>query len=260
MSRPIPKRLHACDIYAINILDEVFSGKYNDPYYQLRRKNIAIIGIDCVPDEHCFCRSMRADFVDRGFDLFLFDIGDFYLTFVGSARADDMVLATGLLFQYVTGDDIDEDKRRSAEKRRAFQLDVEIRDLPEIFELEYQSDLSEELGTRCLSCGSCSMVCPTCYCFDVNDTAEFASRNGKRMRSWDSCLFLSHAAVAGAENFRESRGSRVKFRFYHKQRGFVAEYGRPSCVGYGRCIGACPARIDISEVINRLRGVEYAAT
>ncbi|HUI57999.1 MAG TPA: hypothetical protein VLY04_23650, partial [Bryobacteraceae bacterium] len=70
--------VHACDVYALNILDRVFVGKYKDPYYQARRKNIAIIGIDCTPDKHCFCRSMRADFVDHGFDLFFYDTGDYY--------------------------------------------------------------------------------------------------------------------------------------------------------------------------------------
>ena len=65
--------VHACDVYAINILDRVFAGKYADPYYQARRKNIAIVGIDCLPGKHCFCRSMRADFVDHGFDLFFYD-------------------------------------------------------------------------------------------------------------------------------------------------------------------------------------------
>jgi sulfhydrogenase subunit beta (sulfur reductase) len=64
--------------------------------------------------------------------------------------------------------------------------------------------------------------------------------------------------VAGGENFRKDRASRVKFRFYHKQRGFVAEYGRPSCVGCGRCIEVCPVKIDITEVINQLRGVQHA--
>ena len=113
--------VHACDIYALNILDQVFSGKYDDPYYQARRKNVAIIGIDCWPDEHCFCRSMRADFVDTGFDLFLGELGDHYLTFVGTALGDDMVLATGPLFQDVSPEDIDEYKRRSTGKRRGFQ-------------------------------------------------------------------------------------------------------------------------------------------
>lgn len=251
--------VHACDIYALNILDQVFSGRYDDPYYQARRKKIAIIGIDCQPDENCFCRSMRADFVDHGFDLFLSDIGGYYLTFVGTALGDDMVLATGPLFEPVAKQDIDEYKRRSHNKHRAFQLDVEIRDLPEIFEMEYESEIWDEIGNRCLSCGSCSMVCPTCYCYDVADQAELGSRNGTRLRSWDSCLFLTHALVAGGENFRESRPSRIKFRYYHKQRGFVAEYGRPSCVGCGRCIAACPVKIDIVEVINRLRGVLHVS-
>ena len=250
--------VHACDIYAVNILDEVFGGKYDDPYYRARRKNIAIIGIDCWPDEHCFCRSMRADFVEHGFDLFLAEQGDHYLTFVGTALGDDMVLATGPLFKDVTPEDIDEYKLRSSKKRESFKLHVEIRDLPEIFEMEYRSENWTELGEKCLSCGSCSMVCPTCYCYDVADDTQLGSREGKRNRSWDSCLFATHALVAGGENFRKGRASRVKFRFYHKQRGFVAEYGRPSCVGCGRCIEACPVKIDITEVINQLRGVEHA--
>jgi len=251
--------VHACDVYALNILDQVFAGKYQDPYYQARRKNIAIIGIDCTPDKHCFCRSMRADFVDHGFDLFLYDIGEFYLTLVGTARGDDMALATGPLFEEVSQEDIASYKARSSNKRQAFRLDVEIRDLPEIFEMEYQSSIWDDLGEKCLSCGSCSMVCPTCYCYDVNDEVELGSRNGSRTRSWDSCLFSLHALVAGGENFRKTRASRIKFRYYHKQRGFVAEYGRPSCVGCGRCITACPVHIDITEVINKLRGVLNAS-
>ncbi len=252
--------VHACDVFGLNVLDAVFAGKYPDPYYQTRRRNIAIIGVDCASDEHCFCRSMRADFVDRGFDLFLFDIGDYYFVTVGTALGDDMVLATGSLFEKVTQADIDEYKRRSQSKRAAFRLEVEIRDLPEIFEMEYHNEVWNELGAKCLSCGSCSMICPTCYCYDVVDEVEFGAVDGVRSRVWDTCLFFGHALVAGGENFRKSRGSRIKFRYYHKQRGFVAEYGRPSCVGCGRCITSCPVNIDITKVIDQLRGVHNAAS
>ena len=251
--------VHACDIYALNVLDLVFAGKYPDPYYQARRKSILIIGIDCIPDEHCFCRSMRADFADRGFDLFFYDIGTYYLTFIGTSRGDDMVNAAGSLFEAVSSGDVEEYKLRSAAKRGSFKIDVDIRDLPEIFELQYKSTIWESFGEKCLSCGACSMVCPTCYCFDMQDNVELGSQSGSRVRNWDSCVFSSHALVGGGENFRKTRASRVKYRFYHKQRGFVAEYGRPSCVGCGRCISACPVGIDIVAAIVQLQGVQHAS-
>lgn len=250
--------VHACDIHGLNILDEVFGEPFPDPYYRERRSSIALIGIDCVPDEHCFCRSMRADFVDHGFDLFLYDIGEYYLTLVSSARGDDMVLATGGLFEPVLRSDEEEFKRRSAAKQKAFQLEVEIRDMSQIFEMEYDSHIWEELGDLCLACGACSLVCPTCYCFDVLDEVPLGGGDVRRVRCWDSCMFPMHAEVAGGENFRAARASRVKFRFYHKQRGFVAEYGHPSCVGCGRCITVCPVGIDIVRVLERLRGVVHA--
>ena len=246
--------VHPCDIDGINVLDQVFAGAYPDPYYQTRRRNLTVVGFDCTPDEHCFCRSMRSDAVESGFDLFLHDLGDRYLVRVGSPRGDDMVIAAASLFRPVDAADVAELKRRSAAKQAAFRRRLELRDLPQIFELEYESELWDELGERCLACGACSVVCPTCYCFDVVDVPQLDGDGASRLRCWDSCLFSTHALVAGGENFRQGRDDRIKFRFYHKQRGFVAEYGRPSCVGCGRCTVACPAGIDIVEVLQRLRG------
>jgi sulfhydrogenase subunit beta (sulfur reductase) len=247
--------VHAYDIFGLNILDRVFSqGKYVDPYYAARRRNTAIVGVAFEPDDKHFAYSMNADFVDSGFDLFLSDIGEDYLVLVGTSRGDDMVLMSGCLLREPTEADFAEYKRRSSLRRSAYRIRLELGELPEILEMEYHSKVWEEMGERCLSCGSCSAVCPTCYCFDINDELELAPGTGSRIRSWDSCLFKTHALVAGGENFRSSRASRIKFRYYHKQRGFVAEYGRPSCVGCGRCATTCPAKIDIVTVIETIRG------
>jgi sulfhydrogenase subunit beta (sulfur reductase) len=252
--------VHAYDIYGLNILDRVFTqGVFPDPYYEKRRRAVAVVGIDYTPDKKHFAHSMNADFVDTGFDLFFSDIGEEYLVLVGTSRGDDMVLLSGCLMKEPTPADYAEYKRRSGARRASYQTEVDLEDLPEILEMEYKSKVWDELGDRCLSCGSCSMVCPTCYCFDVNDEVELGSRAGKRSRQWDSCLFKNHALVAGGENFRKERSSRIKFRFYHKQRGFVAEYGRPSCVGCGRCEEVCPAEIDIVTAIEMIRGERDAS-
>lgn len=256
--RTILLGVHVCDIYGLNLLDRVYQGGTPDAYYRARRRNLAVVGIDCVPDEHCFCRSMRADLVDTGFDLFLCDIGDHYMVLVGTALGDDMVLAGDGLYEEVTDEDVEGYKRRSSEKERELLLHVDIRGLAELFDLEYDHTLWEQLGERCLSCGKCTMVCPTCYCYDVRDERTLGEEGSTRLRVWDSCLFSSHGAVAGGENFRPRRADRIKYRFYHKHRGFVTEHGRPSCVGCGRCIVSCPAGIHDVDVMNRLRGVAHA--
>jgi sulfhydrogenase subunit beta (sulfur reductase) len=247
--------VHAYDIYGLNILDRVFEqAKYPDPYYIARRRATTIIGVDFVPDEKHAAGSMSADFVDHGFDLFLSDIGNDYLVLVGTSRGDDIVVMSGCLMQTPTEADFAEYKNRSKDRKESYKTRLDLDGLPEILEMEYHSKAWDEFGRRCLSCGQCSMVCPTCYCFDVNDEVDLGSRAGRRIRSWDSCLLKTHALVAGGENFRAARSSRVKHRFYHKQRGFVAEYGRPSCVGCGRCVEVCPVDINIISVIETIRG------
>ena len=111
----------------------------------------------------------------------------------------------------------------------------------------------DELASKCLCCGSCSMVCPTCSCFNVADRIE-EDGTASRVRTWDSCLYRDYAVVAGGHNFRADRGDRVRTRYYHKQEAFVREFGMPSCVGCGRCIENCPTGIHVVEVFQHVRG------
>ncbi len=250
--------VHPCDIHSLKILDLIFGGRYVDSYYFYRRSRAAIIGLDCIPDDLCFCQSIGTDFIDTGFDLFLSDIDDCYLVRVGTSLGDDMVKVAGSLFREVEKGDREKYKKKSSERRESFKTEIQLRDLPEIMDLEYESAVWQELGEECLSCGICSMVCPTCYCYAVFDEIDLDASSGSRKRRWDSCLFKDYAMVAGGLNFRAQRSSRVKNRYFHKQRGFVSQYGIPSCVGCGRCRFYCPAGIDIVEVITKLRSETYA--
>jgi len=244
--------LHPCDIHGILTLDQVFSARYEEPRYFARRRRAAIIGTDCWPDEKCFCHSTKTDFVDKGFDLFLTDLGEDYFVRIGTAFGDDIVRTGGDLFRPIEPAAIDLYKERTNQRHAAFSHSVELIDLPQILELDYDSRIWENLGDKCFSCGSCSAVCPTCYCYDVSDQIELGGRTGVRCRTWDSCLTNSFARVADGRNFREERATRIKLRYYHKQIAFVEQYGRPSCVGCGRCIVACPAEISVVDVLNAI--------
>ena len=138
-------------------------------------------------------------------------------------------------------------------RERAFPLSINVNDLPYVLELKKNDPVWTELGKKCLCCGSCSMVCPTCTCFNVTDEICGDGRCA-RIRTWDACLYKDYALVAGGHNFREDRADRVRNRYYHKQEAFVREFGMPSCVGCGRCIENCPTGINVVEVFKHVRG------
>ncbi len=246
--------VHPCDIHGLSILDKVFAGRYHEPRYFDRRDNLIIIGMNCLPDERCFCYSMGTDWVEKGFDLFLTELEDSYFVKIGTSCGEDLVHAQAELFRPVTDEDIQLYKERVNERNKMFVNRVELANLAQILELEYESEVWEELGRKCLSCGACSAVCPTCYCYEVYDVLDLNVETGSRIRRWDACLFKDFAKVAGGHNFREERSTRVKHRFYHKQVTFVEEFGRPSCVGCGRCVTQCPAGINLIDVFKEIRG------
>jgi sulfhydrogenase subunit beta (sulfur reductase) len=240
--------IHNYDLQGLKRLDYAFTSGVRDESWISRRQDCLFVGVSYTPDEHHFSDSVGIPVgLKDGFDLFLTDAGDLFrveaLTDAGTGLLDE--IRPLLVPSNGTSDPVPHFRNK---------LRLSVAGVREVFPGAYASQVWKETARRCHSCGTCTMVCPTCYCFDVNDEVDLGSRSGRRTRSWDSCLFETHALVAGGENFREHRSSRIKFRYYHKQRGFVAEYGRPSCVGCGRCIAGCPAGIDIVSVIEKLRG------
>ena len=239
--------------HALKILDLLYLSDFVDPYYAANREALVVVAYGCWPDEACFCQSLGTANADDGFDLALTPLDGRFLVTVATSRGDDIVRAHSDLFSEALADDIGDYLARLRERKEAFQLELDVSDLPYVLEMTKEDPVWDELARKCLCCGSCSMVCPTCSCFNVADRID-EDGGASRVRTWDSCLFPNYAVVAGGHNFRADRGDRVRTRYYHKQEAFVREFGMPSCVGCGRCIENCPTGINVVEVFQYVRG------
>ncbi len=245
--------LHPCDINALNKLDKVLMGNtYPNPFYGAKRSNMFIVGHSCLPIPSCFCHSMGADSVLSGFDLFLTRMGDEYFVEVQSARAYHLL--ENIETREVTHEDHLRFKQTTAEKRRLFTSEVDTSDLTKILDMEFESEVWEDWGDKCLSCGTCANVCPTCYCYGVEEEVNMDFSHARKVKQLYSCNLLDFAAVAGGYNFRPESSTRLKYRYYHKHRGFVEAYEESLCVGCGRCGNACLSDITVPEVIASVRG------
>ncbi len=247
--------LHACDINALNRLDKVLLGPvYPMPYYAARRRNLFIIGTSCEPQPFCFCRSMGADSVTHGFDLFVTAIDGRTFLEIQSAGAYELV--KGLRTTAPAEEDHAAFLRATSGRGRRFTTSVDTTDLAKVLDMEFRSPVWQEWGDRCLGCGACASVCPTCYCYGVEETVDPGLRKARKTRTLYSCNIVDFAEVAGGHNFRPERSTRLKYRYYHKHRGFVEAFEEPLCVGCGRCGEACLAGITVPEVIASVRGEE----
>ncbi|MCD6484209.1 MAG: 4Fe-4S dicluster domain-containing protein [Candidatus Asgardarchaeia archaeon] len=248
--------LHPCDIHAINILDKFFlkNAGYTDPYYEERRKNTIIIGHSCIPNEKCLCNATHTDIVYEGFDLFFTDLGDFYLIWVATSVGDDLTREKIEIFdEDIKPQDIKRYIDWRDQRNSKFTVNMDFRIMPDIMEISYDSKVWDEMAEKCLSCGSCTMVCPTCNCYNVVDELEVSTEiKGERVRYWDSCMFREYSLVAGGHNFREARADRLKLWYTHKLRAYMEAYGSPGCVGCGRCVEYCPVDINVLSVARAL--------
>jgi len=246
--------IHSCDVNGLLFLDKVFLGDFPEPTYRARRENTLLIALSCTDvGDACFCNSLDTGPSPKGgFDLLLTDIGDRYLVETGSNAGERLMKKIPI---DVAAPNDFKAKQATLENARAkFKKSVETNRLPEIVEKSLQHPVWAKLGDICLACGSCAIVCPTCYCFDVRDTVDLRLENSERLREWDECLLLEFSEVAMGGNFRRDRSARIRQFMCHNLSYGIAQYGDRKCVGCGRCIRACPVRIDITEAAKELRG------
>ncbi len=245
--------LHPCDLHSTRLLDAAFLRENPDANYEARRRNAVFVGFDCLKpcDEYAFCKDMGTLDPKGYYDLFFTDIGEAYAIEIGSERGKE------LLEKYSTArvaSDTElsrlEKVRKERDENFPSRLNFDASKLPEILWSRFSSPYWKELAERCMGCGSCTLVCSTCYCHDVFDRVKLNLEEGERIRVWDSCLLEEFAKVAGGHNFRPSRVERLRHRFYRKGKYLWDLFGLVGCVGCGRCTRHCLARINPIEVFN----------
>lgn len=250
-----------CDLKSMQLLDIIFlSGDFEDPAYRARRENTVLIAVNCTkPHPTCFCTSLGID-VQGGYgsDLVFIELeqkrGEKDEKFYG------LDLEYGIEARTPKGEEILnklQDYLSDTPKKAApfqectinFKTDGIGRKIQKMFEHPLWSKLSK----RCLGCGICTYVCPTCHCFDIQGKNK--GEEGLKYRCWDSCMFSDYTLMAGGHNPRPTKMERFRNRFLHKIWYFKERYGEFLCTGCGRCLAKCPVHLDISYVIGKVKEV-----
>ncbi|MFC1699670.1 4Fe-4S dicluster domain-containing protein [Candidatus Omnitrophota bacterium] len=249
----------ACDLKGFKIQDHVFKNHdYPDPFYiQNRQKNL-IISADCTcAIETCFCLALGIQpYPEGNFDLNLSNLKDGFVVEVGSQKGQAVVNHHSGLFIDTDGELSAQRDALRAEVAAEVDKNIQENDVPNqdsyqgVIEKKYASNIWEEEAATCVECGACNVICPTCHCFLLYDQQD--QKKMARLRIWDSCMIKDFARVAGGANPRPKLWMRLRNRFEKKFDFFPKVADVYACTGCGRCISACPAKIDIRKVLKRL--------
>ncbi len=243
--------LRPCDAKSLAILDHAFTGDYKDPYFLKRRDNSILIGLACIkPGVNCFCTSLDDSPASSKYvDILFTDIGDKYYVEVITDKGKQIIKNVSKFFK--PAKEKDTKNKKEIEKRsinsikRSQKTEKIVEKLDKIFENKFW----KEVADRCIGCGTCTYLCPTCHCFDIQD--ESTLTKGARIRVWDTCMNPEYTVHASGYNPRPARTNRVRNRVYHKYNYYPKNFDIIACVGCGRCIDLCPVNIDIIDVVTR---------
>jgi sulfhydrogenase subunit beta (sulfur reductase) len=249
--------VRACELRAIAIHDRVFlAGQYLDKSYKMRRDHAFIVAVNCSQaGGTCFCVSMDAGpKVEAGFDLALTELIEeghhLFVIDVGSPAGADLV--TDLPHRPATEEEIAAAERVVVRTRGQMGRTLDTDGLKELLQANPNHSRWDEVAGRCLSCGNCTNVCPTCFCTTVDDTTDLSGATAERVRRWDSCFTLDFSYIHGG-SVRNSARSRYRQWMTHKLAHWIDQFGSSGCVGCGRCITWCPVGIDITEEAAAIR-------
>lgn len=237
-----------CDIEAIAIIEKVFVGEdYTDVYFLDKRKKTTIITLSCNhPLTTCFCSSTGGSpFRREGSDLFLTDLGESYLVELLTEKGK--TFSKNRFFRKAGSREIDVAKELEEKAFKKVNGSIPVEGIEQQLNLMVESPFWDRIHEKCIGCGVCTFLCPTCHCFDIAD--EAANLKGERVRNWDSCLFPIYSLETSGHNPRPTGRERTRQRLMHKFNYYPKNFGRVACVGCGRCILYCPVQFDIREAI-----------
>jgi ferredoxin len=249
--------VRACEIAAIAVQDKVFlQGDYVDPIYQARRKGVFVVAVNCTQaGGTCFCTSMgTGPKATGGYDLALTEVlqdgRHYFVVEVGSELG--LKVLEGVEYRAAGDGEVREAERRVEAAAHQMGRTLETAGIKELLYASYEHPRWDEVAERCLTCGNCTLVCPTCFCNTIEETTSLDGQSTERWRVWDSCFNLQFTYIHGG-SVRTSPKSRYRQWLTHKLATWIDQFGVSGCVGCGRCITWCPVGIDLTGEVKAIR-------
>jgi len=249
--------VRACELSAIKIQDKIFTGsEYIDHHYKAQRENVFIVAVNCTEaGSTCFCASMgTGPKVSKGFDLALTEMidGEGHNFIIEAGSKEGLKYLKDIPTRKATAKELKEAEDKIKGASESMTRGIELEGIKELFYRNVDNVHWNDVGERCLSCGNCTLVCPTCFCSTIEDLTSLDGKTANRVRRWDSCFTMDFSYIHGG-SVRPSIKSRYRQWISHKLAGWIDQFGTAGCVGCGRCIVWCPVGIDITQEARAIR-------